>query len=83
MIADRITLRLMLSYMEVDEHGIDAVYRILRDMDREEAISTIWSLLGWLFPAVDGSRAAWESWLQNGIAGGPIAPIPDDVRDIQ
>jgi hypothetical protein len=82
MIASKNTLRLMLSYLEIDELGIDATYRILRDMDREEAVSTIWVLLGWLFPAVDGSRAAWEQWLQNGIAG-PIAPIPDDVRDIQ
>jgi hypothetical protein len=81
MIASKTTLRLMLSYLEVDEHGIDAVYRILRDMDREEAIGTIWVLLGWLFPAVDGSRAAWETWLQDGIVGRPIAGAFDTIPD--
>jgi hypothetical protein len=83
MIADKNTLRLMLSYLDIDENGIDATYRILKNMDHDEAISVIWTLLGWLFPAVDGSRAAWESWLQNGLAGHPITPVPDDVRDIQ
>jgi hypothetical protein len=81
-IASKTTLRLMLSYLEVDEHGIDSVYRILKDMDREEAISVIWTLLGWLFPAVDGSRAAWEQWLQDGIVGQSTAGAFDTIPDL-
>jgi hypothetical protein len=82
-IISKVALRTMLAYLEVDECGIDSVHRILQDMDREETVSLIWELLGWLFPAVDGSRTAWERWLQNGIAGQTIGPVPDTIPDFE
>jgi hypothetical protein len=85
MMISKTALRLMLGYLEVDTLGIDAVHRILKDMDREEAVGTIWTLLALLFPSVDGrdGQAAWEQWLQDGIAGRPIAGAFDTIPDFR
>jgi hypothetical protein len=76
-------LRMMLSYLEIDSVGIDAVYRIVKEISHEEAVSTIWTLLALLFPEVGAhaGRAAWEAWLQDGIAGQPIAGAFDTIPD--
>jgi hypothetical protein len=82
-IISKTTLRVMLAYLEVDEHGIDAVHRVLKGMDRDEAVGTIWTLLALIFPEVDARdrRAAWEEWLQDGIVGQPIAGAFDTIPD--
>lgn len=83
MIISKTTLRVMLAYLEVDEHGIDAVHRILKEISRDEAVGTIWTLLALIFPEVDARdrRAVWETWLQDGIVGQPTAGAFDNIPD--